>query len=206
MTPGKHKILLFASEKFFRDGFKNVSMDELAKEMKISKKTIYRHFVSKGEIVEATVDSLQSNLRRTFDQIINIDSTSISKLIQISSTLLDVAFRVSDNWLNDLRLHSPELWNKIEEFRTKTFMQIFGNILDQGKTEGLVIDRPNIIILTVMFGGIKSVINPNFLLNNKYSATEAGKICLDIVITGILTKEGLKIFNKTKMELNNEKI
>ena len=205
MTPEKHKILLFASEKFFRDGFKNVSMDELAKEMKISKKTIYRHFVSKGEIVEATVDSLQSNLRRTFDQIINIDSTSISKLIQISSTLLDVAFRVSDNWLNDLRLHSPELWNKIEEFRTKTFMQIFGNILDQGKTEGLVIDRPNIIILTVMFGGIKSVINPNFLLNNKYSATEAGKICLDIVITGILTKEGLKIFNKTKMELNNEK-
>ena len=85
-------------------------------------------------------------------------------------------------------------------------MRIFGSILDQGKEEGLIIDRPNIIILNVMFGGIKSVINPDFLLNNKYSATEAGKICLDIVITGILTKEGLKIFNKTKMEMSNANI
>ncbi|MCK5457664.1 MAG: helix-turn-helix transcriptional regulator, partial [Melioribacteraceae bacterium] len=71
MTLEKHKILLFASEKFFRDGFRKVSMDELAKEMKISKKTIYRHFASKEEIVEATVDSLQTNLKRAIDQIIN---------------------------------------------------------------------------------------------------------------------------------------
>ena len=206
MTLEKHKILLFASEKFFRDGFRKVSMDELAKEMKISKKTIYRHFASKGEIVEATVDSLQTNLKRSIDQIINKDSSSISKLIQMSNTLLNIAFKVSDTWLGDLRVHSPELWDKIEEFRSKIFMKVFGSILDQGKEERFIIDRPNIIVLAVMFGGIRSVINPDLLLNNKYSASEAGKICLDIVITGILTEEGLKIFNKTKMELNNEKI
>jgi hypothetical protein len=83
-------------------------------------------------------------------------------------------------------------------------MSTFGSILDQGKKEGLVVDKPNIIVLTVMFGGIRSVINPDFLLNNKFSATEAGKICLDIVISGILTEEGRKIFNKTNMELQNE--
>jgi len=204
MTPEKHKILLFASEKFFKDGFNKVSMDELAKEMKISKKTIYKYFSSKSEIIEATVQSLQSNLRRTIEQIINEDSSSINKLIRISHTLLNVAFKVSDTWLNDLRLYSPELWNNIEEFRTKTFMSTFGSILDQGKKEGLVVDKPNIIVLTVMFGGIRSVINPDFLLNNKFSATEAGKICLDIVISGILTEEGRKIFNETNMELQNE--
>ena len=180
-------------------------MDELAKEMKISKKTIYKHFSSKNEIVAITVQTLQSNLRRTLDQIIIQNATSISKLIQISSTLLNVAFRVSDTWLSDLRSHSLELWNGIEEFRANTFIHIFGSILDQGKEEGLIVDKPNIIILNVMLGGIRSVINPDFLLNNKYSATEAGKICLDIIITGILTEKGLKIFNKTKMELSNEK-
>lgn len=205
MSPEKHKILLFASEKFFRDGFNKVSMDELAKEMKISKKTIYKHFSSKNEIVAINVQTLQSNLRRTLDQIIIQNATSISKLIQISSTLLNVAFRVSDTWLSDLRSYSRELWNEIEEFRANTFIHIFGSILDQGKEEGLIVDKPNIIILNVMLGGIRSVINPDFLLNNKYSATEAGKICLDIIITGILTEKGLKIFNKTKMELINEK-
>jgi len=204
MTPEKHKILLFASEKFFKDGFNKVSMDELAKEMKISKKTIYKHFSSKSEIIEATVESLQITLRSTLQQITKQDSSSIEKLMQMSHTLLNIAFRVSDKWLSDLRLYSPDLWNNIEEFRTKTFMSTFGNILDQGKKEGLIIDRPNIIVLTVMFGGIRSVINPDFLLNNKFSATEAGKICLDIVISGILTEEGRKIFNETNMELQNE--
>jgi len=206
MTPEKHKILIFASEKFFREGFNKVSMDELAKEMKISKKTIYKYFSSKNEIIAASVETLQFNLRRRLEQIIRQDSSSINKLIQISSTLLNIAFKVSDTWLSDLRSYSPELWDNIEEFRTKTFMRVFGGILDQGKKERLIVDRPNIIVLTVMFGGVRSVINPDFLLNNKFSATEAGKICLDIVISGILTEEGKKIFDKTNMEIQDENI
>lgn len=206
MSPEKHKILLFASEKFFQEGFYKVSMDELAKEMKISKKTIYKYFKSKNEIVETTVETLKLNVKRILEEIITEDSTSINKLIKISSTLLNVAFKVSDAWFSDLRSYSPELWNGIEEFRSKTFMNVFGSVLDQGKVEGLIIERPNVIILTTMMGGIRSVINPSFLLNNKFSAKEAGQICLDIVITGVLTEKGRKIFNKTKMELNNEKI
>ena len=206
MTPEKHKILLSASEKFFREGFNKVSMDELAKEMRISKKTIYKYFSSKSEIIALSVETLQFNLKRILEQIISQDSSSIEKIVQMSNTLLDVAFKVSDKWLDDLRLYSPDLWNGIEEFRTKTFMSTFGRILDQGKEEGLIIDRQNIIVLTVMFGGIRSVINPDFLLNNNFSATDAGKISLDIVISGILTEKGRIIFNKTKMELNNEKI
>lgn len=206
MTPEKHKILIFSSEKFFREGFNKVSMDELAKEMKISKKTIYKYFSSKNEIIAASVETLQFNLRRRLEQIIRQDSSSINKLIQISSTLLNIAFKVSDTWLSDLRSYSPELWDNIEEFRTKTFMRVFGGILDQGKKERLIVDRPNIIVLTVMFGGVRSVINPDFLLNNKFSATEAGKICLDIVISGILTEEGKKIFDKTNMEIQDENI
>ncbi len=206
MRPEKHKILLYASEKFFKEGFNKVSMDELAKEMKISKKTIYKYFASKNEIIEATVETLQITLRRTLQQIIQKDTPSINKIIKMSNTLLNVAFRVSDKWLNDLRIYSPELWNNIEEFRTQTFMNVFGGVLDQGKKEGLIIDRPNIVVLTVMFGGIKSVINPDFLLNNKFSATEAGKICLDIVISGILTEKGRKIFNEINMEIKDENI
>jgi len=206
VTPEKHKILLFASEKFFREGFNKVSMDELAKEMKISKKTIYKYFSSKNEIIATSVETLQFNLKRRLEQILHQDSSSINKLIQISSTLLNVAFKVSDTWLSDLRSYSPELWDNIERFRTKTFMSTFGSILDQGKKEGLVVNQPNIIVLTVMFGGVRSVINPDFLLNNKFSAIEAGEICLDIVISGILTEKGRKIFNKTKMELKNENV
>ena len=206
MSPEKHKILLFASEKFFKDGFNKTSMDEIAKDMKISKKTIYKHFSSKSEIVETTVETLKSSLKRTLDEIISQDSSSINKLIKISTTLLNVLFRVSDVWLKDLRLYSPELWNRIEEFRSRTFMSVFRSILDQGKTEKLIIDRPNIIILTTMMGGIRSVINPDFLINNKFSANEAGRICLDIMITGILTEKGIQIFKKTKMEMSHEEI
>ncbi len=204
MTPEKHKILLFTSEKFFREGFNKISMDKLAKEMKISKKTIYKYFSSKSEIIALSVETLQFTLKRILEQIISQDSSSIEKIVQMSNTLLDIAFKVSDKWLDDLRSYSPDLWNGIEEFRTKTFMNTFGRILDQGKEEGLIIDRPNIIVLTVMFGGIRSVINPDFLLSNNFSATVAGKISLDIVISGILTEKGRVIFNKTKMELTNE--
>ena len=195
----KEKILSFASEKFMRDGFYKVTMDEIAHEMRISKKTIYKHFSSKQALVESTVESLMHTLKNSLSKITDQNFSAIVKLNNSSSFLIKAAFQVSDKWLSDLKLHSPHLWEKVDKFRKVTFISNFSKIVDQGKKEGTIVDKPNILIITIMLAAIRSVINPDFLLNNNISAKQAGKIAFDIIISGILTKKGRKLNKQFKL-------
>lgn len=196
----KEKILNFASEKFMRDGFYKVTMDEIAREMRISKKTIYKHFSSKQDLVESSFENLTQNLKVSLNKITEQKFSAIVKLNNYSSFLIKAAFQVSDRWLSDLKLHSPLLWEKVDKFRKVTFISNISKIVDQGKREGTIVDKPNIIIITIMLAAIRSVINPDFLLNNNISANNAGKIAFDIIFNGILTKKGRKINKQFKME------
>jgi len=195
----KEKILSFASEKFMRDGFYKVTMDEIAHEMRISKKTIYKHFSSKQVLVEVTVESLMHKLKNSLSEITDQNFSAIEKLNNSSSFLIKAAFQVSDKWLSDLKLHSQHLWEKVDKFRKVTFISNFSKIVDQGKREGTIVDKPNILIITIMLAAIRSVINPDFLLNNNISAKQAGKIAFDIIISGILTKKGRKLNKQFKL-------
>jgi len=195
----KEKILSFASEKFMRDGFYKVTMDEIAREMRISKKTIYKHFSSKQALVEATVENLMHTLKNSLSKITDQNFSAIVKLNNYSSFLIKAAFQVSDRWLSDLKLHSPPLWEKVDKFRKVTFISNISKIVDQGKKEGTIIDKPNMLIITIMLAEIRSVINPDFLLNNNISAKQAGKTAFDIIISGILTKKGRKLNKQFKL-------
>lgn len=99
--------------------------------------------------------------------------------------------------LDDMRRHFPKLWNEMDNFRTE---MMFGNItkvIDQGKEEGLFINYPTPIIINMVVASLRSVVNPDFILNNNVSLIEAASIALKILIGGITTEKGKKIFNKT---------
>ncbi len=200
----KERILSFAEKKFSQNGFYKTTMDELAREMKISKKTIYKHFSSKDVLVSEIIDYITANIQHKVAKLVAKKTTSAEKLYLMSVFVTQRINQISEKWLDDLRVYRPELWTKIEKFREKTIISNLDKIITQGKKERLIVDKPNKIILMVIISSVQAIVNPNFILNNNFSAKQAAGITLEIVFTGILTKQGRKLFKNFKSGLKDE--
>lgn len=195
---GDHnKIVELTEEKFFRDGFYKTTMDEIASELKMSKKTIYKFFPSKDDLVMAIAKFFMEGMRNKIVPALSSDKNAIEKLAELNGILAKASEKISPKRMEEIRNHFPTLWNEIDSFRTK---MMFGNItkvIEQGKVEGLFIDYPTPIIMNTLVSSIRATVNPEFILNNNFSISEAALYVFKIVIGGIVTDKGKKIFNKT---------
>ena len=191
------KILNYASEKFMHEGFYKSSMDSLAAELQISKKTIYKYFSSKDELVEAIAFAF---MKETGDKIISvtqIEDDSLSKAIRLFQILGVATTKLGDKWVKDIRIHMPDLWKKIDEFRTKKAYAVLSNIIQQGQAEGMIIDKPVELIIHLFVTSLRSIVNPDFLYYQKMNYKEAIQHTFEILFNGILTPAGKKIFKKS---------
>ncbi|MGA9291392.1 MAG: TetR/AcrR family transcriptional regulator [Ignavibacteriaceae bacterium] len=193
----KTRILKYAQAKYLTEGFYKTSMDVLASEMQISKKTIYKHFTTKNHLVEAVVQDTMKYMSLKIDEIINSDQDAILKILQLLDYMSKSILRASEKWMIDVKQHMPALWNKIDKFRSKKMLVILSKIIEQGKIEGYIEDKPNEIIITIFIASIRAIINPTFLSENKLTFHEVLPITFEILLKGILTEKGTELYYKS---------
>jgi len=196
----RDKIIDYAKEKFTAEGFYKITMDEIAAGLRISKKTIYKFFPSKDKLVNAAVALFKSFIQKKLDSITMGETNSILKIKNLSNLIGEISLKISPKMMGDLKTHRPELWENIEEFRTKNFIRIWGEIFDQGKQEGYIHDYPNELMIEVIVATMQRIINPTFLINHNLSIQEAFNITFGMLINGILTEKGKKVYKKLEKE------
>jgi hypothetical protein len=192
----KTKILVYAQSKYLKDGFYKIPMDSLAVEMHISKKTIYKHFPTKEKLVEEVARFTMNALAGKVDEIVSSDLDAVAKIANLFELIGTFITHVSENWLSDIKIHMPVIWEKIDTFRTKKIYSVFSTIIEQGKREKVFLDKPSEIIITIFVASVRAIVSPDFLYYNKFSYKEAMNICLEILFNGILTEKGKKLLNK----------
>ncbi|HCY75015.1 MAG: TetR/AcrR family transcriptional regulator [Ignavibacterium sp.] len=193
----KNKIIEQTEDKFFRDGFYKTTMDEIAAELRMSKKTIYKFFPSKDDLVMAIANHFMKRMKSKIVPALSSDKNAIEKLEELIKILAKGSEKITLQRMEEIRRYYPSLWDEIDKFRTQ---MMFGNItkvIDQGKKEGLFIDYPTDIVMNVLVASVRNVVNPEFILNNNFSIIEAARYAFKIIIGGIVTEKGKKIFNKT---------
>jgi AcrR family transcriptional regulator len=193
----QNKIIEQTEEKFFRDGFYKTTMDEVAEELKMSKKTIYKFFPSKDDLVMAIAKHFMNRMKSKIVPALSSDKNAIEKLAELINILAKGSEKISTKRMEEIKRHYPGLWIEIDRFRTE---MMFGNItkvIDQGKKEGLFIDYPTNIVMNVLVASVRNIVNPDFILNNNFSIIEAARYAFKIIIGGIVTDKGKKIFNQT---------
>jgi AcrR family transcriptional regulator len=193
----QNKIVELTEEKFFRDGFYKTTMDEVASELKMSKKTIYKFFPSKDDLVKAIANHFMEGVKSKVVPALNSDKNAIEKLAELNKILAKISEKVSTKRMDEIKTYFPSLWNEIDNFRTKMMFANITKVIDQGKAEGLFVDYPTPIIMNTLVSSIRATVNPEFILNNNFSISEAALFVFKIVIGGIVTDKGKKIFNKT---------
>ncbi len=193
----QEKIIQHTEEKFFRDGFYKTTMDEIASELRISKKTIYKYFPSKDDLVKAITRYFMNRMKKTVLPALNSDKNAIEKLGDLIKILTKTSEKISANRLEELKIHYPSIWNEIDRFRAEMMFGNISKVIDQGKKEGLFIDLPTNIIITVLVASVRAIVTPDFIMHNNYSLIEAARFVFRIIIGGILTDKGKKEFNKS---------
>jgi len=193
----QNKIIDYSEEKFFKDGFYKTTMDEVASELRMSKKTIYKFFPSKEDLVMAIAKHFMKKLKGKILPALNSDKNAIEKLGELITILAGVSDKISTKRMEEMKRHFPSIWNEIDKFRTE---MMFGNItkvINQGKKEGLFLDYPTSIIMNMLVASIRTIVNPDFILHNNFSIIEAARSAFKIIIGGIVTEKGKKVFNQT---------
>ena len=194
------KILDLTEEKIFKEGFYKTTMEELASDLRMSKKTIYKFYPSKNDLVRAITERFKKRIHDKILEILSSDKNAVDKIVTWLSILTKVTTKISDKMLNDLRKHFPSLWDELEKFRTEMMTDNITKVIEQGKQEGFVKDIPTPIIMTVMISSVRAIVNPEFVIHNNFSLKNAAQTTFQILMNGILTERGKELFNKSLNE------
>jgi AcrR family transcriptional regulator len=196
----KERILNFIIQKFHKEGFYKTSMDEIAIGLKVSKKTLYKYFPSKDGLLEIICQKTINDISTSINNIILEEGDIITKFVKIINVYKSIVMNISDRWVNDLRIHSPNLTKSLEKYRSQKVAEILIKLLEKGKKEKLIENFPTSIVINTFNSTIFSLVHSDFVINNKFSLQEASRYTFELILNGLLTPKGREIYKRIKRE------
>lgn len=184
----KEKILEATIVVFNQKGIK-FTMDDLAKQLEISKKTIYTVFLNKEALLYAMVDYMFDSIKESEQAIVEDESLSLLEKIRSILVVLPSGYRELDfSQLYLLKEKYPRIYKKVE-YRLETGWETTIALLEQGIAEGVI--RPiRIPIFKMMFeAALEQFFQRDILAMNKISYAEALDEVLGILVDGIKMEE-----------------
>ncbi|MGG7034437.1 MAG: TetR/AcrR family transcriptional regulator [Flavobacterium sp.] len=139
----KEKIITKARDLFLKVGFKTVTMDDIAKEMGISKKTIYRFFENKEVLIESCTQVSRNEVYEAIDYILSKKFNAIKESFQIKNTVTELFNSSGDSPAYQLKKHYPEIYNQILLKDSKLCDSYLKQNIEKGIAEGLYREKVN---------------------------------------------------------------
>src|SRR5882762_6822999 len=113
----KEKILKGAEDLFVKYGIRSISMDDIARHLSVSKKTLYQHFVDKDELVTMAIQSRLEEQKKIYDEITNESENSIDELHRIGYCIRKHNQESSPSLFFDIQKFHPKAWNVWVEYK-----------------------------------------------------------------------------------------
>ena len=133
----KDKIIHKATQLFLKLGFKSVTMDDIAGEMCISKKTIYKYFGNKEELIEDGTTAIQCQIEQTIDAIVSKNYNAIIENFEIRKMFAEMFKSAGTSPLYQLKKHYPEIYTSIINRQIEECERCFTKNIEKGIAEGL---------------------------------------------------------------------
>jgi AcrR family transcriptional regulator len=192
------RILRQARSDFFVQGYSRFTMDGLAAELGMSKKTLYVHFAGKDEIIGAVIDDLAAEIRATADALMASRALNLAeKLRAFIEGLMERLAALSPATLRDLMRFAPHLHTRLEEVRRKTLPYVFGRFIEEGQLAGLV--RNNIPVgfaTEFLLQAVQGMMQPAVLERLRLAPREVIATAINLYFGGLLTPAGRKQYEQ----------
>ncbi|PTL85055.1 TetR/AcrR family transcriptional regulator [Vitiosangium sp. GDMCC 1.1324] len=182
------RILEKAVEFFFTHGYSRVTMDEIATELRMSKKTLYRHFSSKEALGEAAIASSISQLGEELSSILKNERLDFGERIQGFAKVLAGRYGRAAVVLRDLQRDAPALWQRLLELRRESVQTRFGQLFAEGVKAGAVrADVEPRLVIRMMLTLVDQVLRPDVLAELGMTAEQVFPRMLGVILDGIRT-------------------
>jgi AcrR family transcriptional regulator len=193
----KTRILTGAGELFFKYGIKSITMDDIAKHLGMSKKTIYQFFEDKDQIVLSLTRANLAMHQNNFETIEKNSKDPIHEIVNSAEQMKNVFTRINPVMFYDMQKYYPKAWADFKEFKEKCVFEMIENNLQRGIKMGLY--RKNIdvkIMATLRIEEVEMAMDPNRFPAERYNLSKVQVELLDHFLHGICTLKGHKLLNK----------
>lgn len=158
----KEKIITKASELFLKLGFKSITMDDIAGEMCISKKTIYKYFCNKELLVEESTESIHKAVHETINSIVQMNHNAIVENFKIREMFSEMfKSSVDTSPIYQLKKHYPDIYEKVMLREINECSMWFRNNILKGIENGLYREDVDIDTYVKFYYTLISSINEN---------------------------------------------
>lgn len=186
----KDKIIEKAGELFLNLGFKSVTMDEIANELGISKKTLYKYFNNKHSLVEATTLTMHDSCFLAMDTITNKGFNAIKENFETKKMFKEMFQNASSSPIYQLKKYYPKIHQKTMEKEMVLFSECLKKNLEKGIQEGFYRNDLNIDLITKFYFSLVFSIHENTVENYKIPKLEHEVLIYHT--RAIATEKGLK--------------
>ena len=189
----KEKILHKATDLFLTYGVKSVTMDDIAKELGISKKTIYTFFSTKTKLVEATTNFLFHKINSEIQTICSAGQNPIKELFMIKSLVLEHLKNEETSPQYQLQKYYPDLYDSIRQKQFDSIDECISKNLKKGIETGFYRKDLDINLITrFYFIGIMGIKNIDLFPKNEFGMPYLMDNFLEYHIRAIATEKGIK--------------
>ena len=190
----RQQIVDAARAHFFSHGFRSVTMDDLAAELGISKKTLYAHFPGKFDLLEAVLADKFAGVEATLKEVTRAHPhdfpATLRELLAGTQRELD---EIKPPFVRDMRQKAPQVFKVVERRRTTLIQRHFGKLFIEGQRAGMVRkDVPAKLMIEILLAMVQSIMNPPKMEELGMMPKEGFAGILKIVLEGALTSKGRK--------------
>src|SRR6058998_2244786 len=192
--PNRQRIVDAARFHFFSHGFRSVTMDDLAEELGMSKKTLYAHFPSKIALLEAVLADKFTSLEAKLEEITRAYPhnfpAALHELLASTQRELD---EIKPPFVRDMRQKAPQVFKIVERRRAELIQRCFGKLFVEGQRTGMVRkDLPAELMIEILLAAVQAIVNPAKVEELGLTPKTGFASVVKVVLEGVITPKGRK--------------
>lgn len=199
--PVRERIVATARRQLFRFGYTALTMDALATELGMSKKTLYVHFAGKDALVDAVVLTFADELKALAAELFGDTSLGYAaKLAKFTREMTERFSRMPPTLFRELQRYAPDVYRRIEELRFNTIPVVFGRIIAEGKKAGMVRSEVDPAFATEFWrAAVQGVMQPDVQERLGLRPDQVFVQALALFCGGLLTVEGMNDYENVSL-------
>jgi len=198
------RIIDGAAELFLQAGIKSVTMDDIARHLGMSKKTIYQFFQDKNELVLALVTKRLKDDEKEMSQLISKSTNVIEEMIAMMKCSEEIFSRANPIVIHDMQKYHPDAWKQFQNFKSGVIVRTLEELLTKGIKQGYI--RPDIdvkVIARMRVMQVEMGFNASLFPIAEFNTWKVQQQMLEHFNYGICTLKGYKLLNQYK-NINEE--
>ncbi|WP_040756964.1 TetR/AcrR family transcriptional regulator [Winogradskyella psychrotolerans] len=200
----KDKIILKSTDLFLNLGFKSVTMDDIANEMGISKKTIYQHFQNKTKLVEATAMHVFNCISHGIDCICELDKNPIEEIYEIKRFVMLNLKDEKSSPQYQLQKYYPKIYASLKRKQFEKMLGCVTRNLERGVTQEFYRDSIDIdFIARFYFNGMISLKDQDIFPHETYAMQNLMENYIEYHLRAICSAKGLETLIQIQINQNN---